>query len=532
MNRSRTSLLALSLSLFLTSVLLVNSSTSVSWAGTHEVHDGETPPVTEITPGTGETGQGSTDSSEEEVSAELEAETPGVDGNPSGTPPRESSQGSDRGVNPLGDSQRPIQTRIVGGSNQAITGAPWQVALIDVRGGATNFQGQFCGGSIISAYWVVTAAHCVDVASRSNYRILAGSATLGSGMSSLTVDHVIVHPSYDEDNFRNDIALVKLSSPLSFSSTIESIALPTRKPAGGASALITGWGGTWMVNSSPGSPLNYYNTPARYPDHLQGATVVVQFDGVCSNEYGASFNRTEMLCASVPDFLIDTCQGDSGGPLVTGAGSSRVLAGVTSFGAGCAWDVSGVYTNVANYTSWIRANAPLPGIETGFSTPTRTATGFTVNVTNYDGAYTYRATIVSGSGRVSVGRASGLSLPLTVTGVAPGASVTVQIDTTRSGHTATSSQVSGAANAVPTAQFSTPVSTATGFTVNVTNYDRAYTYRATIVGGSGRVSVGRASGSTLPLTVTGVAPTASVTVGITTTIAGTSAYNTVTGDAQ
>ncbi len=451
MNKPWTSLLALSLSLFLTSVLLVNSSTSVSWAGTHEVHDGETPPVTEITPGTGETGQGSTDSSEEEVSAELEAETPGVDGNPSGTPPRESSQGSERGVNPLGDSQRPIQTRIVGGSNQAITGAPWQVALIDVRGG-TNWDGQFCGGSIISAYWVVTAAHCVDVASRSNYRILAGSATLGSGMSSLTVDQVIVHPSYNEDSKRNDIALLKLSSPLSFSSTIESIALPTRKPAGGASALITGWGS--MLASDGFFDYPEYSGPGavRYPNVLQGATVVVQSDGVCSNEYGASFNRTEMLCAAEFGFWIDTCQGDSGGPLVTGVGSSRVLAGVTSFGAGCAWDVSGVYTNVANYTSWIRANAPLPGIETGFSTPTRTATGFTVNVTNYDRAYTYRATIVSGSGRVSVGRASGLSLPLTVTGVAPGASVTVQIATAIAG-TSQNDTIGWGANAIPTAQF-------------------------------------------------------------------------------
>jgi titin len=77
------------------------------------------------------------------------------------------------------------------------------------------------------------------------------------------------------------------------------------------------------------------------------------------------------------------------------------------------------------------------------------------------------------------------------------------------------------------------VSTATGFTVNVTNYDRAYTYSATIVGGSGRVSVGRASGSTLPLTVTGVAPGASVTVQIATTSSRTFFRNDmVTGNAQ
>jgi secreted trypsin-like serine protease len=449
-----------------------------------------------------------------------------VDGNPSGTPPRESSKKSDRGVNPLGDSQLPIQTRIVNGYNQAITGAPWQVALIDVRGG-TNWGGQFCGGSIISAYWVVTAAHCVDVASRSNYRILAGSATLGSGMSSLTVAEVIVHPSYNEVNARNDIALLRLSAPLSFSKSIQPIALVSNKPGSGSGGLITGWGS--MLASDGFYDYPEFSGPGAVnsPDVLQGATVVVQSDGVCSALYGASFNSTEMLCASVPGFWIDTCQGDSGGPLVTGVGSSRVLAGVTSFGSGCAWVAPGVYTNVANYTSWIR-----DALRPVFSPPVPTATGFTVNVTNYDRAYTYRATIVGGSGRVSVGRASGSTLPLTVTGVAPGASVTVEIATTIAG-TSRTDTIAESANAIPTAQFSTPVSTATGFTVNVTNYDRAYTYRATIVGGSGRVSVGRASGSTLPLTVTGVAPGASVTVQIATTSSRTFFRNdTVTGNAQ
>jgi secreted trypsin-like serine protease len=522
---------AVSLSVLLSLVGVLGLPGNLSTATTLEISNSESNPNSENQSGE-DKDQESADSTENQVIVGETDEGP-IGGNPTSdhddgmTPPGLKIDDRD---NFSSDSNGPIQTKIVGGSNQAISGAPWQVALIDV-GGGTNYLGQFCGGTIISSYWIVTAAHCVDDVSVTNLRVLAGSATLGSGMSPLTVDEIILHPRFRSSSFRNDIALVRVSNPFSFSGTVQPLALPARKPSGGTQARITGWGGTWLV--SPGGYVdNYYNTPAFYPDHLQGATVTVQADNRCRSEYGTVFNSSEMLCASVPGWWVDTCYGDSGGPLVTGSGSSRVLSGVTSFGAGCAWLHSGVYTNVAHYTSWIRTNAILPGIQTSFSAPSGTATGFTVNVTNYNRAYSYRATVVGGSGRVSVGRASGSTLPLTVTGLTPGASATVQVTATRSGYSSTTVRVEGTANAIPTAQFSSPVSTTTGFTVNVTNYNRAYTYRVTIVGGSGRVSVGRASGSILPLTVTRVAPGTEVTLNLATTISRNTRNDTVTGSAR
>jgi len=47
--------------------------------------------------------------------------------------------------------------RIVGG-NEAIAGSwPWQVAITTAGGSRP-----YCGGSIISKEWILTAAHCVD----------------------------------------------------------------------------------------------------------------------------------------------------------------------------------------------------------------------------------------------------------------------------------------------------------------------------------------------------------------------------------
>jgi subtilisin family serine protease len=137
-----------------------------------------------------------------------------------------------------------------------------------------------------------------------------------------------------------------------------------------------------------------------------------------------------------------------------------------------------------------------------FSTPVSTSTGFTVNITNYDAAYTFTPT--ASSGTVTAGVASGSILPLTVTGLAPGTSATVTVTTTRTGYVSGSNQISASATtgAALTPSFSTPVSTSTGFTVNITNYDAAYTFTPTA--SSGTVTAGVASGSILPLTVTGL----------------------------
>src|SRR5436190_1530707 len=53
-----------------------------------------------------------------------------------------------------------VEVQIVGGGPADPGEWPWQVAL--VWDGSSNFyQDQFCAGSLISAQWVVTAAHCI-----------------------------------------------------------------------------------------------------------------------------------------------------------------------------------------------------------------------------------------------------------------------------------------------------------------------------------------------------------------------------------
>jgi len=48
--------------------------------------------------------------------------------------------------------------RIVGGVETEVNEYPWMVSLVNGNG-----YYHFCGGSIISSQWVVTAAHCAAV---------------------------------------------------------------------------------------------------------------------------------------------------------------------------------------------------------------------------------------------------------------------------------------------------------------------------------------------------------------------------------
>lgn len=157
-----------------------------------------------------------------------------------------------------------------------------------------------------------------------------------------------------------------------------------------------------------------------------------------------------------------------------------------------------------------------------FDTPVSTADGFTVNLTNYNPAFTYSPKVSAGtagsSGTITPGTPRGSILPLTVTGLRPGESATITVGTTRKGYANGTGTVTGTAKDTRlgsyTPAFDTPASTADGFTVNVTNYDSAFTYAPTV--SKGTVTPTVVNGK-LVLTVTGLdaGESATITLGAT-----------------
>ncbi|KAK2879843.1 transmembrane protease serine 2 isoform X1 [Channa argus] len=238
-----------------------------------------------------------------------------------------------------GQSSAAPTTRIVGGT-EAVNGAwPWQVSL-QVMGN------HICGGSIISPYWILSAAHCFETySSPSLWLVYSGDVSLFQMRfnAGRKVDKIISHEEFSTTSNDNDIALLKLQTPLSFTSRVRPVCLPNigvnvfpeRR------AWITGWG---TLRSSGSSP-----------DILNQAQVTIYSRQTCNSPWVLDGEVTQtMICAGELRGGVDSCQGDSGGPLVVKDGELWWLAGDTSWGFGCALrNKPGVYGNVTYFINWV-----------------------------------------------------------------------------------------------------------------------------------------------------------------------------------
>lgn len=245
-------------------------------------------------------------------------------------------------------SPPPKVAAVVGGVPATVEQNPWQVLVI------VEPDNRLCGGAIIDPGWLVTAAHCVVGFRGDQVEAHVGITSLSerSPGNKVQITEVIVHPSWDPSNFRNDIALLRLANPLTVSARSRPVSLPAGLDAGswppaGTPAVISGWG----ASEFGGQPSN----------QLQRAQVQVlggPGDTVCG-AYGGNFDVDVEICAGAPGGGVDSCQGDSGSPLVVDVAGTAMLAGLTSVGFECARaDYPGIYTRVTSFIPWVQSYLP------------------------------------------------------------------------------------------------------------------------------------------------------------------------------
>jgi secreted trypsin-like serine protease len=226
---------------------------------------------------------------------------------------------------------------VVHGEDADITNFPWQILLREGGGG-------FCGGSILSDRWVLTARHCVGDGMTVTAGITHWSET--SSGQRRNVDDYKTHPG------NADVAVLHLDSALDLSGAkakaiqlVDEKAAAAGKTAEGVTTILTGWGDTGNGNGPP--------------DTLQKLAMPIVSQAVAEQYYGSVGDWYLPVSTSGPNGQDQSpCYGDSGGPLVVSDGSNGfLLAGVVSTGQDCSAPAPALYARVSYAAAWIRQNA-------------------------------------------------------------------------------------------------------------------------------------------------------------------------------
>ncbi|MFM9107341.1 MAG: trypsin-like serine protease [Chloroflexota bacterium] len=220
-----------------------------------------------------------------------------------------------------------------------------------------------CGGSLIDATHILTAAHCAKGASASSITAYIGGGTVSGGVPTgsivRTASAVAVHPQYRSSSMVNDAAVITLSQPVPSAANggIDPISfVPSGSTLGLAEnqlLTVAGWGTTSSGGSLPGK--------------LMAVDVPVQTDAYCKQQYRLTDAQVAaMFCAGPKEGGKDSCQGDSGGPIFFLNNGVYTQVGIVSWGTGCAWaGYPGVYSRVAapainSFIAGFLAPAPPP----------------------------------------------------------------------------------------------------------------------------------------------------------------------------
>ncbi|XP_007940602.1 coagulation factor VII [Orycteropus afer afer] len=238
--------------------------------------------------------------------------------------------------------------RIVGGRLCPKGQCPWQ-AVIKLNGML------LCGGSLLDATWVVSAAHCFDRFNLRNWKsliVVLGEHDLseedGDEQES-QIDQIIIPDKYIQGKTNHDIALLRLRTPVNFTDYVVPLCLPDKTFSEQTLAYIrfssvSGWG-QLLDRGATALELMIIDVPRLMTQDCKEQTQRVANSPVMTEN---------MFCAGYLDGTKDACKGDSGGPHATKYQNTWYLTGIVSWGEGCAAiGHLGVYTRVSQYIKWL-----------------------------------------------------------------------------------------------------------------------------------------------------------------------------------
>ncbi|XP_062055926.1 serine protease 46-like [Lepus europaeus] len=240
--------------------------------------------------------------------------------------------------------QTNVSCKMVKGKVVEVGKWPWQVNIL--------YLGLYlCSGSLVHHQWVLTAAHCLQRSKDPNqYSVKVGVQQLPENNTQLLITRIVIHEDFN-NLMSQDIALLKLRDPVSWSPFIQPICLPKNnfRLTIGTMCWAIGWGFAEKKK-----------TP-RPPYSLQEMAVRILNNDVCNQRYHFLLSAgqkklmgKDMLCGG-SEWGLDTCQDNSGSSLVCQVNKTWIQVGVVSWSFSCGRrQFPSIYTSTPHFTQWIK----------------------------------------------------------------------------------------------------------------------------------------------------------------------------------